>query len=541
MAISRLLVANRGEIACRIFRTCERLGVDTVAVAEPTDRGSLHARSAAQTVEISSYLDPEAVIDAAREAQADGVHPGYGFLAESPELAEAVTAAGLIWVGPSPQAMRLGGDKVSASAIAREAGVAIAPQGSPDEMPLPFVVKAAAGGGGRGMRVVRTRAETDTAIADASREAEAAFGDGTVFCEPYRERARHVEAQLLGHSDGVVVLGLRDCSLQRRHQKVIEEAPPPILDARAELAIRAGAEAFATAIGYRSLGTAEFLVDGSEAYFLELNARIQVEHPVTEALTGLDLVELQLRIAAGDPVSVGVHEKGHAIEARLYAEDARTFLPRSGVIERLVLPDTIRVDTGVEAGDEVGLRYDPLLAKLVAHGATRDEARAMLEEALAQTVVSGVGTNLDFLRWAVGHPTFREGAVSTAFLIDHPPLSTPPRRRSRGSWSTAWRLNRPPPAPTSPPDIEATAGDHRRGDGTVRSLMPGTVIAVDVAARDEVAAHARLLVLEAMKMEHQVSAPFAGRIAEVLVAVGDAVPAGATLVVFDASDEEPDA
>ena len=218
-----------------------RLGVDTVAVAEPDDRRSLHARSAAQTIEISSYLDPVAVIGAAREARADAVHPGYGFLAESPELAEAVAAAGLTWVGPSPEAMRRGGNKVSANAIAREAGVPIAPQGAPEEMPLPFVVKSAAGGGGRGMRVVRTRAETETAIADASREAEAAFGDGTVFCEPYRERARHVEAQLVGHSAGVTVIGLRDCSLQRRHQKVIEEAPPPSLDPRAESAIRAGA------------------------------------------------------------------------------------------------------------------------------------------------------------------------------------------------------------------------------------------------------------------------------------------------------------
>ena len=227
MAITRLLVANRGEIACRIFRTCDRLGVDTVAVVEPHDRSSLHSRRAAQTIEISSYLDPVAVIGAARKARADGVHPGYGFLAESPELAEAVAAAGLAWVGPSPQAMRLGGNKVTANAIARDAGVPIAPQGAPEEMPLPFVVKAAAGGGGRGMRVVRSRAETETAIADASREAEAAFGDGSVFCEPYRERARHVEAQLVGHSAGVSVIGLRDCSLQRRHQKVIEEAPPP--------------------------------------------------------------------------------------------------------------------------------------------------------------------------------------------------------------------------------------------------------------------------------------------------------------------------
>ena len=259
---------------------------------------------------------------------------------------------------------------------------------------------------------------------------------------------------------------------------------------------------------------------------------------MTEALTGLDLVELQLRIAAGDDVSVDRPEQGHAIEARLYAEDPRSFLPSGGVVERLVFPNTIRVDGGVEEGDEVGLRYDSLLAKLIAHGATRAEARSKLEDALSQIVVSGVETNLAFLRWAIRHPAFREGAVTTAFLTDHPPLSAPPRRRAGGSWASAWRLNLPAPAPAPPPDIAAGSGELGRRDGTVTARMPGTVITVEVAAGDEVDAHSRLLVLEAMKMEHQVNAPFAGRIAEVRVAVGDAVPAGATLVVFEVSDEE---
>ncbi len=537
MAIARVLVANRGEIALRIFRTCERLGIDTVAVAEPHDRSALHTRTASQTVEISSYLDRDELIRAAHVSGAGAVHPGYGFLAESADLAEAVVAAGLTWVGPPSEAMRLGGDKVSANRIARLAGVPIAPQGSADEIPLPFIVKAAAGGGGRGMRVVRTRAEVEAAVAAASREAQAAFGNGAVFCEPYRERARHIEAQLLGHDGGIVVLGLRDCSVQRRHQKVVEEAPPPTLDPRAESAIREGAVAFASEIGYRSLGTAEFLVDGPDVYFLELNARIQVEHPVTEALTGLDLVELQLAIADGAPIDLDVSEQGHAIEVRLYAEDPQDFLPRSGVIERLILPDGIRVDSGVTEGDEIGVRYDPLLAKLIAHGPTRDEALATLGDALARTVVDGVETNLPFLRWLIGHPRFREGGVSTAFLTDHPPLSLPPRRRHKGSWATPWRLNLPAPPPASPPDIETASSERSRGDGTVRSLMPGTVIVVDVRPGDEVATHTRLLVLEAMKMEHQVSAPFGGKIAEVRVAVGDSVPAGATLVVF--SDDGP--
>ena len=300
MAIRRLLVANRGEIALRIFRTCERLGIETVAVAAPDDHGAYHTRSADRTIEIASYLDPAEHVRAALEAGADAIHPGYGFLAENADFAEAVIAAGITWVGPSPEALRLGGDKLAAKRIAREAGVPTVPQGSAEEIGFPLVVKAAAGGGGRGMRVVRSAAELEEALAAAQREAEAAFGDGTVFCERYLERPRHVEAQLLGHAGGVAVLGARDCSIQRRHQKLVEESPAVGLDPTAWPRIAAGAVAFAEAIGYRGAGTAEFLVDGRDVYFLELNGRIQVEHPVTEEVTGLDIVELQLRVAAGE-------------------------------------------------------------------------------------------------------------------------------------------------------------------------------------------------------------------------------------------------
>ena len=469
MAVRRLMVANRGEIAVRIFRTCTRLGIESVAVVAPDDRGALHARTADRTVEITSYLDPAEHVRAALEAGADAVHPGYGFLAENAGFAEDVIAAGLTWVGPPPDALRLGGDKLAAKRIAREAGVPTLPQGSADEIGYPLLVKAAAGGGGRGMRIVRSAAELDEALAAAAREAEAAFGDGTVFCERYLERPRHVEAQILGHRGGVTVLGDRDCSVQRRHQKLVEESPAPGLDPRAWPTIAAAARAFAEAIGYESAGTAEFLVDGPDVYFLELNGRIQVEHPVTEAVTGLDIVELQLRVAAGEDIDLDVRSRGHAIEARLYAEDPRTFLPQTGRISRLVLPAGVRVDAGVEEGDEIGLSYDPMIAKLIAYGADRDEALSQLELALDDTVVEGVTTNLPFLRWLVRHPGFRAGAVSTAFLLDHAPLSAPPRHAAPAAFAHAWRLNAPPPPPKPAPGCRCRAAGQPLLRGTGRS------------------------------------------------------------------------
>ncbi|MFN2467651.1 MAG: biotin carboxylase N-terminal domain-containing protein, partial [Gaiellaceae bacterium] len=390
MEIRKLLVANRGEIAVRVFRTCRHEGIGTVAVAAPDDGGSLHARSADETVAIASYLDAAEHVRAARRSGADAIHPGYGFLAENADFAAVVEEAGLVWLGPPAAALRAGGDKLEAKRIAREAGVPVAPSGEPAEVGFPLIVKAAGGGGGRGMRVVRHPGELEDALAAARREAAAAFGDDRVFCERFVERPRHVELQLLADADGTVVsLGERECSIQRRHQKVLEESPSPALDPDLRARMSAAAVAFAGAIGYRSLGTAEFMLDGREFFFLELNGRIQVEHPVTEEVTGLDLVAEQLRVARGEAVRPAVAPRGHAIEVRLYAEDPRSFLPQAGRVERLRLPAGIRVDAGVEEGDEVGVGYDPMIAKLIAHGQTRGEALDRLAQALDDTEVGG--------------------------------------------------------------------------------------------------------------------------------------------------------
>jgi acetyl-CoA/propionyl-CoA carboxylase, biotin carboxylase, biotin carboxyl carrier protein len=533
----QVLVANRGEIAVRIFRTCERLGVETVAVAAPDDEGAFHTRSADRTIAVASYLDPDDIVRAAGEAGADAVHPGYGFLAESARFAEAVERSGLVWVGPPPEALRLGGDKIAAKRIAAEAGVPVLPQGDPDDIGYPLLVKAAAGGGGRGMRVVRSAGELDEALAAAHREAEAAFGDDSVFCERFLERPRHVEVQLLADAHGTVIaLGERDCSVQRRHQKVVEEAPAPRLPDELRERLHTAAVAFAQAIGYRSAGTAEFLLGGNDLYFLELNARIQVEHPVTEAVTGLDLVEQQLRIAAGEPLALDrVEPRGHAVEARLYAEDPRTFLPQAGRIERLQLPSRVRVDAGVAEGDEVGLAYDPLIAKLVAADLTRQGALDRLAAALADTQVSGVTTNLPFLRWLLAHPAFRAGDVSTAFLTDYPPLSPLPLRLPEGPWRGPWRLNLPAPPAAPPPDVQQ-ATQARVGEGAGQSVpapMPGTVLTVLVAPGERVQARQPLLVLEAMKMEHPVTAPFEAVVSAVHVTAGDRVAGGAVLVELE--------
>src|SRR4249919_1795804 len=314
MPISRLLVANRGEIAMRVFGTCRDLGIETVAVAAPDDSGALHARSADVVVEIAGYLYSEEHIRAAAVAGADAIHPGYGFLAENADFGEAVEAAGLTWIGPPPDALRLGGDKLAAKRIAREAGVPVLPDGSPEEIGFPLLVKAAAGGGGRGMRIVRSQANLEEALAAAEREAAGAFGDGSLYCERYLERPLHVEVQLLADSHGnVVALGERDCSVQHRHQKVLDEAPAPRLAPTVRQALLDAAVAFGRAIGYESAGTVEFVLDGDDYFFLELNGRIQVEHPVTEAVTGLDLVAEQLRIASGETLETDRREvEGHA-------------------------------------------------------------------------------------------------------------------------------------------------------------------------------------------------------------------------------------
>ncbi|MBA2476153.1 MAG: hypothetical protein H0V40_09405 [Actinobacteria bacterium] len=539
MTIRKVLVANRGEIALRIARACAELGIESVAVAAPDDRGALHARSARETVAIGDYLDADELLRAARETGADAIHPGYGFLAESPGFAAAVQAAGLIWVGPPPEALRLGGDKLEAKRIALGAGVPVVPTGEPEEIGFPLVVKAAAGGGGRGMRVVTAPEELGEALAAARREARAAFGDDTVFCERFVARPRHVEIQLLGDLHGAVVsLGERECSVQRRHQKVLEESPSPALDPALRAELAAAAVAFGRAIGYASAGTAEFMLAGREFFLLELNGRIQVEHGVTELVTGVDLVQAQLRIAGGEPLwAVPTELSGHAIEARLYAEDPRTFLPQTGRVERLRLPRGIRVDAGVEQGDEVGLRYDPLIAKLLVHGRSRAEALERLEHALAETEVGGVVTNLPFLRWLAGHPALHAGETTTAFLDDYPPLSAPPPPPLEDAWSAAWRLNLPAAEQRPPPDIDVAAQEGPASDGSsaLTAPMPGTVISVLVAPGQQVEAREPVCVLEAMKMETPILSPYAARVAAVHVAEGDGVARGALLVELEES------
>ncbi|MEM9038934.1 MAG: biotin carboxylase N-terminal domain-containing protein [Actinomycetota bacterium] len=440
--IGRLMIANRGEIVVRIASTAHRLGISTVGVYSEPDRNSMHVDTVDVAVALGgatpaeSYLRADAVIDAALAQGCQAVHPGYGFLAENAEFAEQVAAAGLIWVGPSPADIRLLGDKIAAKKAAIEAGVPTAPlfeieaaDDLPDDVPFPALVKAAAGGGGRGMRVVRSSDELADAVAAGSREAEAAFGDGTVFVEPYIERARHVEVQVIGDAHGHVIhLGERECSIQRRNQKIVEESPSPGILPETRAALCEGAVKLAASTGYQNAGTVEFLVGEAgtvdEINFLEVNTRLQVEHPVTEAVTGVDLVELQLRVAAGEALPVvqdDVSSSGHAIEVRVVAEDpAAGWLPSTGEVTAFDIGEGVRVDTGFRAGAVVSPDYDSMLAKVIAHAPTRTEAAARLRRALLGSDVAGVTTNVPALTAILGEPDYLAARTPTAYLDEHP-------------------------------------------------------------------------------------------------------------------------
>ncbi|OWA05306.1 acety-l/propionyl-CoA carboxylase subunit alpha [Streptomyces sp. CS113] len=421
--IASVLVANRGEIACRVFHTCREAGIRTVAVHSDADANALHTRVADAAVRLpgstpaETYLRGEAIVKAALAAGADAVHPGYGFLSENAGFARAVRDAGLVWIGPPPEAIEAMASKTRAKEL-----LGIAPLTDVTEADLPVLVKAAAGGGGRGMRVVRDLADLDAALTAARAEATSAFGDGEVFAEPYLENGRHVEVQILADTHGTVwALGTRDCSLQRRHQKVIEEAPAPGLapELTAELhdlAVRA-----ARAVDYVGAGTVEFLVADGTAHFLEMNTRLQVEHPVTEAVFGIDLVALQLRVAEGHALeSDPPRARGHAVEARLYAEDpAHGWAPQTGRLHRLAVPDGIRLDTGYTDGDDIGVHYDAMLAKAVAHAPTRAEAVRRLAGALERAAVHGPATNRDLLVRSLRHEEFTSGHMDTGFYDRH--------------------------------------------------------------------------------------------------------------------------
>jgi len=662
--VQRVLVANRGEIARRVFATCRRLGVGTVAVYSEADAEALFVREADRAVAIGgsapadSYLRGDAVIEAARTAGADAIHPGYGFLAENAGFARAVTDAGLVWIGPSAEAIEAMGSKTEARDLMEKAGVPVLPgrrldgeagdalAAIADGLGFPLLVKASAGGGGKGMRLVEALPELESGVEGARREAAGAFGDDTVFLERFAPRSRHVEIQILGDSHGAIAaLGERDCSVQRRHQKVIEESPSPAVDDGLRQAMSAAAVAAGEALGYVGAGTVEFLLtEQGEFFFLEVNTRLQVEHPVTELVTGLDLVELQLHVAEGGALpaeAVSPVMRGHAIEARLYAEDAvNDFLPVTGTLSRFAVTGDVRVDTGVEDGAEISTYYDPMVAKVIAHGPTRAAAARLLADSLARAELHGTITNRDFLVGVLRHEEFLDGRADTSFLERHDPaelaaplvsgetergsvaavaLALQARRRldarvlatmpsgwrnvpaapheiafDHGDGASAADTERPlivayafdranrlvtlavdgetlesPVLHACTPEVVdlETAGHRRRyhvhaeasgavhvnsdsgqlslverprhpraeeaaAAGSLASPMPGAVWKVLAAAGEKVDKGQPLLVIEAMKMEHEIVAPVSGPLEEMRVSEGDQVDAGTILAVI---------
>ena len=666
-----VLVANRGEIACRVFRTAKRIGVRTIAVYSEADANALHVREADEAVLIGpapareSYLVAEKVLAAAKQAGAEAIHPGYGFLSENAEFAEAVAAAGMVWIGAPPSSIRAMGLKDAAKKLMVEAGVPVTPgymgedqtperlKAEADAIGYPVLIKAVAGGGGKGMRRVDAAEAFLDGLASCQREAASSFGDDRVLIEKYILSPRHIEVQVFGDSHGEVVhLYERDCSLQRRHQKVIEEAPAPGMDAATREAVTSAAVKAAKAVNYVGAGTIEFIADASERlkadriWFMEMNTRLQVEHPVTESITGVDLVEWQFRAAAGEPVPLkqaDIPMNGWAMEARLYAEDpANGFLPSIGKLEHFVLPQDIRIDTGVEQGGEVSQFYDPMIAKLIVHEDTREQAATALAEACAEVEVWPVKTNAGFLVRCLEHPRFVVGDVDTGFIAAEEASLTPEKSpemiaaaakqvaetavwdfgnrdrpdlwESRTDQLFGFRLNGPSTsliamvADGEKHLVRLSAGEERwtytatvgdqcmtvshlpgnrakgvrsklevkpggarfgyrlgagdagdvifdRGvatsvsrfvaaggtgggaasDGGLRAPMPGKIVAVPAKAGDAVVKGQPIIVLEAMKMEHALTAPFDGVVGEIGYAVGDQVTADAVLAKVEAS------
>lgn len=659
--ITRVLVANRGEIARRVFATCRRLGLGTVAVYTDPDAGAPHVAEADARVRLpktNDYLNAEAIIAAARAAGADAIHPGYGFLSENADFAAAVQHAGLTWIGPPVDAVRAMGSKIEAKKLMASAGVPVLDELDPDtvtQVQLPVLVKASAGGGGRGMRVVRELSALPAEVEAARREAQSAFGDPTVFCERYLPTGHHIEVQVMADTHGTVwAVGERECSIQRRHQKIIEEAPSPLVERTPGMRAKLfdAARLAAGAIGYTGAGTVEFLADDDgEFYFLEMNTRLQVEHPVTEETTGLDLVELQLAVADGARLDAGPPAaQGHSIEARLYAEDpAREWQPQAGVMRAFEVPSVraefgslgqrtgIRLDSGIADGFTVSIHYDPMLAKVISYAPTRRQAALVLADALTRARVHGLRTNRDLLVNVLRHPAFLDGATDTAFFDTHglAELSAPlgdaaavrlsaiaaaladaARNRALapvlGAIPSGWRNLRSGyqvktygdddgnehriqyrfdrtrlvlPDDPSVQLVSATAKavvlrtdgvDHhfsvRRYDpsdsdvyvdsargpvhlialprfpepgstvekGSLVAPMPGNVIRLGAAIGDTVTAGQPLIWLEAMKMEHTITAPVDGVLAELDVKTGQQVEVGAVLARVEAPQSEGD-
>ena len=601
--ITSLLIANRGEIAARVARTARQLGIRVIGVHPPGERPPAEADLA---VEIDSYLDADRILAAARRAGADAIHPGYGFLAENADFARRVAGAGLAWVGPPASAIAAMGAKAAARAVAADHGVPIVPgyegdaqddrslAAAAERIGYPVLVKPSAGGGGKGMRVVRDPAELSEALGSARREAHRSFGDDRLVLERYLAGSRHVEVQVLfdGHGAGIH-LGERDCSAQRRNQKIVEEAPAPAVTGELRERLGTAALTVAAAVGYVNAGTVEMLLtDAGEFFFLEMNTRLQVEHAVTEAVTGRDLVADQLRIASGATlaeIGLGASPRidGHAIEARLYAEDPESgFLPATGRLARVTWPDGIRVDAGVREGDEVTDRYDPMLAKLIARGSTRQDALDNLRQALSETTVLGVRTNLRFLRWLLDRPVMLDGEMRTDTIagLDLPAVARPTdvhwsaaamllQPEPSDPWSDGWRLNAAPirrvrhsddertvrvdgtfmadavrdgdvvhvdvdgqsldfiaaPPPTVEEAVRHAAHAAGEGAAVLVAPMPGRVIAVRVAEGASVSALQPIVIIEAMKMEHAVVAPIDGTFARLVVSEGQQVQRGDVL------------